>query len=108
MAPLSVIFGTIPANLQFHKDNLAMSEAFRDRPRPPLRETVCDIDRDILRLVMRRSAFIKKMQGDHDSLAPWEEKRIRESWENHVAKVSSDPKLFSRLYALMREVEFHE
>ena len=47
-----------------------MSEPFRDRPRPPLRETVCDIDRDILRLVKRRSAFIKKMQGDHDSLAP--------------------------------------
>ena len=40
-----------------------MSEPFRDRPRPPLRETVCDIDRDILRLVKRRSAFIKKMQG---------------------------------------------
>ena len=56
-----------------------MSEPFRDRPRPPLRETVCDIDRDILRLVKRRSAFIKKMQGDHDSLAPWEEKKIRES-----------------------------
>lgn len=85
-----------------------MSEPFRDRPRPPLRETVCDIDRDILRLVKRRSAFIKKMQGDHDSLAPWEEKKIRESWEDHVSKVCNDPALYSSLYALMREVSFNE
>ncbi len=85
-----------------------MSEPFRDRPRPPLRETVCDIDRDILRLVKRRNAFIKKMQGDHDSLAPWEEKKIRESWEDHVSKVSNDPALYSSLYALMREVSFNE
>ena len=85
-----------------------MSEPFRDRPRPPLRETVCDIDRDILRLVKRRSAFIKKMQGDHDSLAPWEEKKIREAWEDHVSKVSNDPALYSSLYALMREVSFNE
>ena len=85
-----------------------MSEPFRDRPRPPLRETVCDIDRDILRLVKRRSAFIKKMQGDHDSLAPWEEKKIRESWEDHVSKVSNDLALYSSLYALMREVSFNE
>lgn len=85
-----------------------MSEPFRDRPRPPLRETVCDIDRDILRLVKRRSAFIKKMQGDHDSLAPWEEKKIRESWEDHVSNVSNDPALYSSLYALMREVSFNE
>ena len=85
-----------------------MSDPSRDRPRPPLRETVCDIDRDILRLVKRRSAFIKKMQGDHDSLAPWEEKKIRESWEDHVSKVGNDPALYSSLYALMREVSFNE
>ena len=53
-----------------------MSEPFRDRPRPPLRETVCDIDRDILRLVKRRSAFIKKMQGDHDTLGRKENPRV--------------------------------
>ena len=48
------------------------------------------------------------MQGDHDSLAPWEEKKIRESWEDHVSKVSNDPALYSSLYALMREVSFNE
>lgn len=58
----------------------------------------------ILRLVKRRSAFIKKMQGDHDDLCPWEEKKIRSHGGPLCLKVSNDPALYSSLYALMREV----
>lgn len=84
-----------------------MSDAYADRPRRPLRETVCEIDRDILRLVMRRHNLIAKMaapRGGH--LAPQEEKLLREAWEAQVSRVSTDPRLSSRFFALMQEVEF--
>lgn len=71
-----------------------------------MRETVCDIDRDILKLVMRRYNLIQRMAATKGKLAPQEERYIRESWEAQVAKVSSDPKLSSRFFTLLQEVNF--
>ena len=84
-----------------------MSEAYQDRPRrPPMRETVCEIDRDILRLVMRRHNILSRMSASRGRLAPQEEKMIREAWEAQVARVSNDPRLSMAFFSLMQEVSF--
>ncbi len=83
-----------------------MRDAYQDRPRRPLRETVCEMDRDILRLVMRRHNMLKRMAGPKGHLDHREEKQIRESWESAVAKVSNDPKLSGLFFSLMQEVTF--
>ncbi|MBQ4124374.1 MAG: 3-phosphoshikimate 1-carboxyvinyltransferase [Desulfovibrio sp.] len=83
-----------------------MRDAYQDRPRRPLRETVCEMDRDILRLVMRRHNMLKRMAGPKGHLDNREEKQIRESWESAVAKVSNDPKLSGLFFSLMQEVTF--
>ncbi len=71
-----------------------------------MRETVCEIDRDILKLVMRRHNLIQRMASPKGRLAPQEERYLRESWESQVAKVSADPRLASRFFTLMQEVDF--
>lgn len=71
-----------------------------------MRETVCEIDRDILKLVLRRHNLLQRMAAPKGHLAPQEERYLRESWESQVAKVSSDPKLSSRFFTLLQEVEF--
>ena len=83
-----------------------MRDAYQDRPRRPLRETVCEMDRDILRLVMRRHNMLKRMAGPKGHLDNREEKQIREAWESAVAKVSNDPKLSGLFFSLMQEVTF--
>ncbi len=83
-----------------------MSEDTRNRPRRPLSETVCDIDREILRLLLRRSNLLARMAAPKKRIAPREERLLRESWEAQVARVSTDPNLSGRFFALMQEVEF--
>ena len=67
----------------------ARTDGKPERPRRSLRETVCDIDRDILRMLMRRHNLIKRMYNAKGFLEPAEEKSIRESWEAAVSRVSS-------------------
>ena len=87
---------------------MMMSDDYQDRPRRPLRETVCDIDKDILRLLLRRHNLLQRMAGEKNRISPQEERFIRESWEDRVGKVSSDPNLSSRFFMLMQDVKFHE
>ena len=84
----------------------ARTDGKPERPRRSLRETVCDIDRDILRMLMRRHNLIKRMYNAKGFLEPAEEKSIRESWEAAVSRVSRDPRLSGRFFTLMQEVEF--
>ena len=59
-----------------------MSEHATDtRPRKSLRESVCDIDRDILRLLMRRHNLLRRMYNAKGHLDPAEEKFLREARE---------------------------
>ena len=74
--------------------------------RRPLRETVCEIDRDILRLLLRRHNIITRMRGDKSRLDSAEEKMLRESWEGAVARISRDARLSGHFFSLMQEVEF--
>ena len=55
----------------------ARTDGKPERPRRSLRETVCDIDRDILRMLMRRHNLIKRMYNAKGFLEPAEEKSIR-------------------------------
>ena len=84
----------------------ARTDGKPERPRRSLRETVCDIDRDILRMLMRRHNLIKRMYNAKGFLEPAEEKSIRESWEAAVSRVSRDPRLSGRFFTLMQEAEF--
>ncbi len=74
--------------------------------RRPLRETVCEIDRDILRLLLRRHNILARMRGDKSHLDSAEEKMLRESWEAAVARISRDARLSGHFFSLMQEVEF--
>lgn len=84
-----------------------MSEhATENRPRKSLRESVCEIDRDILRLLMRRHNLLRRMHTAKGHLDPAEEKFLREAWEAAASRVSRDPRLSSRFFTLMQEVAF--
>ena len=76
------------------------------RARKPLREVVCDIDRDILHLLLRRNNLLERMRGDKPRLDSAEEKNIRESWEAAVSRISRDARLSGHFFSLMQEVEF--
>ena len=76
------------------------------RARKPLREVVCEIDRDILRLLLRRNNILERMRGDKPRLDSAEEKNIRESWEASVSHISRDARLSGHFFSLMQEVEF--
>ena len=85
---------------------VSMSDETSERPRRPLRETVCDIDREILKLVLQRHNLVARMASARGRLSPQEERYLRESWESQVAKVSADPNLSTRFFTLLQEVEF--
>lgn len=74
--------------------------------RRPLRETVCEIDRDIMGLLLRRHNILTRMRGDKSRLDSAEEKMLRESWEAAVARVSRDARLSGHFFSLMQEIEF--
>ena len=71
-----------------------------------LREVVTEIDRDILRLLLKRHNLIGKMRGSRPRLDPAEEKFLREAWQKAVAKVSRDADLSGRFFALMQDATF--
>lgn len=85
---------------------VSMSDETSERPRRPLRETVCDIDREILKLVLQRHNLVARMASARGRLSPQEERYLRESWESQVARVSADPNLSTRFFTLLQEVEF--
>lgn len=76
------------------------------RPRRPLRDVVADIDRDILRMLLRRHNLLDKMRNSKGFLEPTEEKNLRQSWEAAAARISHDPRLTVRLFSLLQEIEF--
>ena len=73
---------------------------------PSLRDVVTEIDRDILRLLLRRHNLIERMRGSRTRLDPAEEKFLREAWQQAVARVSRDADLSGRFFALMQDATF--
>ncbi len=78
----------------------------RPGKRPPLRETVMQMDKDLLRMFARRSNILDKMKGRNAYLDPREEKELRASWEKHATQMSRDPRLIHQLFVLLQELEF--
>lgn len=77
-----------------------------DRPRPPrgagLLAELRELDRELLRMIVRRSRMLTRLPGggaaDH-------ERELRTAWEAGAAAVSRDPRLIRQLFALLQEVE---
>jgi 5-enolpyruvylshikimate-3-phosphate synthase len=83
-----------------------MDKAPSPKARRPLRDVVCDIDRDILKLLARRHNFLRRMHNSRGFLDAAEERFLRASWKDAAAKVSSDARLSAQFFSLMQEVEF--
>ncbi len=74
--------------------------------RPPLRETIMNMDKDILKMLARRCNILDKMKAKHGHLDPKEEKTLRTSWEKHSTQMTRDPRIIQQLFALFQEIEF--
>ncbi len=80
-----------------------------DRPavkRPPLRETIMNMDQDILKMLARRSNILDKMKAKQGHLDPKEEKTLRTSWEKNATQMTRDPRVIQQIFALFQEIEF--
>lgn len=71
-----------------------------------LKDVVAEIDRDILRLLLRRHNLLERMRGGRPRLDAAEEKFLREAWQTAVARVSRDADLSGRFFALMQDAAF--
>lgn len=71
-----------------------------------LKEVVAEIDRDILRLLLRRHNLLERMRGGRPRLDAAEEKFLREAWQTAVSRVSRDADLSGRFFALMQDAAF--
>lgn len=77
----------------------------KEEKRKPLRVVVTEIDQEILRLLARRRNLLEKMKRN-GRLDSGEEKFIRETWQNSVAKMSRDPQLSGKFFSMMQELTF--
>lgn len=77
-----------------------------DRPRPPrgagLLAELREVDRDLIRLIVRRSRMLTRLPASGTSD---HERELRTAWEENASAVSRDPKLIRQLFALLQEVE---
>ena len=61
-----------------------------------------DLDRDIIRLVVRRSRLAAGLSKNG---AAARERELRAAWEENAARESRDPRFIRQLFALLQEVE---
>ena len=80
----------------------------KDRPmkRPPLRETVMNMDKDLLKMLARRCNILEKMSAKTGKLEVREEKELRASWEKTATAMTKDNRIIQQLFALMQEITF--
>lgn len=82
-----------------------MHEHSQDR-RPPMRETVRDIDKQILALLVQRTNVLSRMAKGARHITAQDERFLREAWEAQASKVSADPLVTHRLFGMLQEIEF--
>lgn len=70
-----------------------------------LREEIAKVDQDILRLLLKRFNMASKIR-QNGKMPAADEKFLREKWQEAAARISKDPDLSSRFFALMQEVSF--
>ena len=71
----------------------------------PLREDVAAIDRQILRLLLKRHNLLEKIRNK-GRIETADEIFLREAWQREVARVSKDAELSGRFFSLMQNVGF--
>ncbi|MDD6088633.1 MAG: hypothetical protein PUB69_04915 [Desulfovibrionaceae bacterium] len=84
-----------------NRDKSSRQERGSSASRTPIAE-LKNIDRDILRLIVRR---VRLAENVGNVSAPEIERELRASWEKHVASISRDPRLVHRFFALLQELE---
>lgn len=77
----------------------------RGGARKPLRVVISEIDQEILRLLVRRANLLSKL-CEKGRVPVTDDKYLREAWQNDVARVSRDPELSGRFFALMQNLTF--
>lgn len=86
-----------------------MSYDSEKRParRPPIRESVMELDRDLLKQLARRSNMLQRLRDAKGRIAPNEEKELRAAWEKAATRMSRDARLVHQLFVLLQEIEFN-
>lgn len=82
-----------------------MGEKNTKGPRKSLRDELLDVDRQILKLLLKRHNLLEKLKSG-GRVDPAEEKSVREAWQNECARVSRDPALSGKFFSLMKELTF--
>lgn len=77
---------------------------FSSKPSP--KESLIDLDKDILKLLARRANMLKRLCDDKGRLEASLEKSLRAAWERNAGRMSRDTRLSRQLFALLQEVEF--
>lgn len=72
---------------------------------PSLRDDIARIDQDILRLLLKRHNMAEKIR-QKGRMPAADEKFLREKWQESVARISKDPDLSSRFFALLQDISF--
>lgn len=70
-----------------------------------LRDDILEIDSTILNLLLKRHNILQKLR-DKGKIAAADEKIIREAWQASAGRLSKDPELTSRFFALMQGIKF--
>lgn len=73
---------------------------------PPIRESIISLDKDILRLLARRSGMLDRLSARKGHIDPREEKELRAAWEKHAGRMSRDIRLTRQMFSLLQEIEF--
>lgn len=71
-----------------------------------LLDAVMDLDRDILKLLARRSNLLERLRGRRERMDAGDEKILRAAWEKAAGRMSRDARLTRQMFALLQEVEF--
>lgn len=74
--------------------------------RPSLLEDAQQLDRDILKLLLRRNNLLARLRDRRGQMDPREERALRASWEEAASRISRDPRLARQLFSLLQQVEF--
>lgn len=75
------------------------------RDRPSLREEIATLDQDLLQLLLKRYKLAEKIRKN-GRMSVSDEKFLREKWQTEVGKLSRDPELSNRFFALLQEISF--
>lgn len=76
---------------------------FSEKPAPLSR--IMELDRDLLRLLMKRFDLLKELRRN-GRLEAKDEKALREAWQQEVGKVSRDPDLSGLFFTFLQQLSF--